>query len=203
MLDLHRAGIDSHRLDGPSGDLIDRRPVRDGEVEAVDALARVRVTEHDPVEAVLDVHVRLGLIAVAENLEARRSALQLEDEVVDHAVCRKSTGDVAEAEDPAADAVVRGERGDQCLACDLTRRVQRDRKQRPVILGRRQHRRLAVDRAAAGEEQLSLEGARGCRQPAQSQQPVAGGQPVLLDPRRRPGDLRSAERRARLEHGGR
>jgi tetratricopeptide (TPR) repeat protein len=164
-LDLHRRRIESHLANGPVGDLIDRGPIRDGQVVAVDLLGRVRVAEHHPVEAVLHVHVRLRLLAVAEDLQARRIALQLEDEVVDHAVRRKAADDVAEAEDPATDAVARRERGDQRLAGDLARRVQRDRKERPVLLGRRQHGRLAVNRAAAGEDELArLRQAHGLEQ---------------------------------------
>ena len=67
---------------------------------------------------------------------------------------RKRSSDVAESKNPTANAVVAGERGDERLARHLARRVKRDRQDRAVIFRRWHHLRLAVNRAAAGEEQL-------------------------------------------------
>src|SRR5882724_6411912 len=98
--------------------------------------------------------VRLGLRAVAEDLEAGWIALQLQDEIVNHSVRRKAAYDVAEAKDPALHLVTGGERGDERLAGDLTGGVKRNREERSVILRRGQNGGLAIDRAAAGENEL-------------------------------------------------
>src|SRR5207244_1441971 len=93
-LSAHALGIEPHLLDRPLRDLVHRGLVRHGQVVAVDLVVRVLLAERHPVEAVLDVHVRLRLLTVAEHRQPGRVGHQLADEVIDHAVRRERSEDV-------------------------------------------------------------------------------------------------------------
>src|SRR5204863_2120622 len=111
------------------------------------------------IETVFDIDVWFGLCAIAQNDQSRRLVLEAQDEVIDHAVSWLWTDDVSEAIDQASKIAVVRKRGDERLACGLGRRIQRDGQNRAVILRRRHDRRLAIDRAAAGDDDLPHFGA--------------------------------------------
>ena len=89
------------------------------------------------------------------------------------AVRRITADDVAEAEDPTAHLVAGSEGGDQRFAGDLAGRVKRDREERAVVFGSGQHRRLAINRAAAGEDELLRAGdAHGLEEVVRDERPA-------------------------------
>ena len=105
------------------------------------------------VEHVVDMNVRLALLAVAEDLEPAWVAEQPADEVVGNAVGLPRADDVGESEADALKVEHVGVRADQSLAGELARAVGRDRQQGAIGLGDRRLSGVAVDAAAGGIDQ--------------------------------------------------
>ena len=103
-------------------------------------------------DAVGDVEVGLGLPAVAEHLEVLGVRLELLAEVEDGAVRAARADDVAEAADEAAEAEALDEGGDERLAGELARAVERDGEVPEVALGAGLGD-VAVHRAARREDE--------------------------------------------------
>jgi len=125
-------------------------------------------------DAVLDVEVGLLLAPVAEHLEPPRIALELAVEVVYVPVRVALAEDRRKAADHAGEAEPGCVGGDQRLAGELRRGVQRCLDREGSVLGRGEDLGLAVDRAGGGEHDPP--GAGG----AHRLEHVRGGDRVLL-----------------------
>lgn len=100
----------------------------------------------------MDVEVRLSLAAVSEDPEARRVRGELPAEVDDVAVGVPLAENRDEPEDEPLDAERFRVRGHESLCGHLRGRVERSLDREGSVFGRREDRRLSVDRARGRED---------------------------------------------------
>lgn len=146
-------GVQSHGGDDHFGNFPNRGLSFNAQIEKVDFVVGVVDDKQNGVDEILDVKIRLGLFAIAEDFQFKRVLPQLFDKVMQNAVCGAFAANIWKTGNESLNAIVFGKAGNDAFAGQLAGAVMRSGKKRALVFADFCTAGLSVDGGGGREHQ--------------------------------------------------